>query len=96
MVKEDASKVSADAFFQSIGTLRKTDLAFRAGHREALYRSLAPLRFDEPFLRQRSYAKFTPLMCKPSLKFVPADWVLRLPAGLEHTRRAPEDFVSAQ
>lgn len=26
MVKEDASKVSVDAFFQSIGTLRKTDL----------------------------------------------------------------------
>jgi len=26
MVKEDASKVSADAFFQSIATLRKTDL----------------------------------------------------------------------
>ena len=26
MVKEDASKVSADSFFESIGTLRKTDL----------------------------------------------------------------------
>ncbi len=34
-----------------------------------------PLRFDRPFLQQRSYAKFVPLMCKPSLKWVPSNWV---------------------
>lgn len=34
-----------------------------------------PLRFDRPFLQQRSYAKFVPLMCKPSFKQVPAGWV---------------------
>lgn len=33
-----------------------------------------PLTFDRPLLQQRSHAKFTPLMCKPSLKFVRADW----------------------
>ncbi len=32
------------------------------------------LRDDEPILGQRRYAKFLPLMCKPSLKWVPADW----------------------
>lgn len=32
------------------------------------------LDFERPFLQQRRYAKFTPLMCKPSLKFVRADW----------------------
>jgi hypothetical protein len=34
----------------------------------------APLRFDEPFLRQRQFAKFVPLMCKPSLKWSRVDW----------------------
>lgn len=34
----------------------------------------APLRADEPVLAQRSFAKFAPLMCKPSLKRVPAGW----------------------
>lgn len=35
----------------------------------------APLSDDEPILGQRRLAKFLPLMCKPSLKWVPADWV---------------------
>ncbi|QYJ02483.1 glycosyltransferase family 2 protein [Nocardioides panacisoli] len=34
----------------------------------------APLDLDRPLLQQRRYAQFTPLMCKPSLKFVRADW----------------------
>lgn len=33
-----------------------------------------PLRPDEPVLGQRRYAKFAPLMCKPSIKQVPAAW----------------------
>ncbi|WP_148572691.1 glycosyltransferase family 2 protein [Nocardioides caldifontis] len=33
-----------------------------------------PLRPDEPLLAQRRLAKFIPLMCKPSLKRVPAAW----------------------
>ena len=33
-----------------------------------------PLRADEPVLGQRQFAKFTPLMCKPSIKRVPAGW----------------------
>ncbi|MBZ5737293.1 glycosyltransferase family 2 protein [Nocardioides mangrovi] len=33
-----------------------------------------PLRPDEPVLDQRRFAKFTPLMCKPSVKRVPAGW----------------------
>lgn len=37
MVKEDASKVSADSFFESIGTLRKTDL------RKELYEVKVPI-----------------------------------------------------
>lgn len=37
MVKEDASKVSADSFFESIGTLRKTDL------REELHEVKVPI-----------------------------------------------------
>lgn len=32
------------------------------------------LSFDRPFLRQRKLAKFMPLMCKPALKWAPADW----------------------
>lgn len=36
----------------------------------------APLDYDQPFLGQRTLAKFLPLMCKPSLKFVPAPWAL--------------------
>lgn len=32
------------------------------------------LSFDRPFLQQRRHAMFAPLMCKPSLKFVRADW----------------------
>lgn len=35
-----------------------------------------PLDLSRPVLEQRRLAKFLPLMCKPSLKFVPADWVL--------------------
>lgn len=34
----------------------------------------APLRDDEPILMQRKFAKFVPLMCKPALKWVPAEW----------------------
>ena len=33
-----------------------------------------PLRDDAPLLGQRTFAKFLPLMCKPGLKWVPADW----------------------
>ena len=33
-----------------------------------------PLRPDEPVLGQRRFAKFAPLMCKPSVKRVPAGW----------------------
>ncbi|WP_436701232.1 glycosyltransferase family 2 protein [Nocardioides sp. BYT-33-1] len=34
-----------------------------------------PLDFDAPsLLRQRAYARFTPLMCKPALKWVDAPW----------------------
>ena len=35
----------------------------------------APLDLRRPLLEQRSFAKFTPLMCKPSVKRVPAPWV---------------------
>ncbi len=34
----------------------------------------APLDPAQPILGQRRAAKFMPLMCKPSLKWVPADW----------------------
>ncbi len=34
----------------------------------------APLRARRPVLGQRQFAKFAPLMCKPSLKRVPAAW----------------------
>lgn len=34
------------------------------------------LRDDEPILGQRRLAKFLPLMCKPSLKWVPAGWAM--------------------
>jgi hypothetical protein len=34
------------------------------------------LRAGEPILGQRTLAKFLPLMCKPSLKWDPAPWVL--------------------
>lgn len=33
-----------------------------------------PLRSDEPVLGQRRFAMFAPLMCKPSIKRVPAGW----------------------
>jgi hypothetical protein len=33
-----------------------------------------PLRDDLPVLGQRSFAKFVPVMCKPSVKRVPAAW----------------------
>ena len=33
-----------------------------------------PLRADEPILGQRRFAKFVPIMCKPSVKQVPAGW----------------------
>jgi hypothetical protein len=32
------------------------------------------LRADEPVLGQRRFAKFTPIMCKPSIKRTPAAW----------------------
>lgn len=35
-----------------------------------------PLKDDEPILGQRRLAKFLPLMCKPSIKWQPANWVL--------------------
>jgi len=35
-----------------------------------------PLVESEPILGQRSLAKFLPLMCKPSLKWEPANWAL--------------------
>jgi len=35
-----------------------------------------PLDLSRPILEQRSYAKFTKLMCKPSTKRVPARWAL--------------------
>jgi hypothetical protein len=46
-------------------------LAYNVIHRVG---SEPALSFDRPFLQQRSHAKFTPLMCKPSLKFVRAGW----------------------
>lgn len=33
-----------------------------------------PLRADRPVLEQRSFAKFVPVMCKPSIKRIPAAW----------------------
>lgn len=33
-----------------------------------------PLRAGEPILGQRRFAKFAPVMCKPSIKRVPASW----------------------
>lgn len=33
-----------------------------------------PLHADEPVLGQRRFAKFTPLMCKPSIKRIDAGW----------------------
>lgn len=33
-----------------------------------------PLRADEPVLGQRGFVKFAPIMCKPSVKQVPAAW----------------------
>ncbi len=35
-----------------------------------------PLDLSRPLLRQRSFAKFTPLMCKPSVKRVNAGWAV--------------------
>ena len=35
-----------------------------------------PLVDDEPIIGQRRLAKFLPLMCKPSVKWVPAGWAL--------------------
>lgn len=34
----------------------------------------APLDLSRPLLQQRRWAKFVPLMCKPSLKWEPAPW----------------------
>ena len=39
-----------------------------------LPQSEGPLRPDEPVLGQRRFAQFTPLMCKPAVKRVPAGW----------------------
>jgi hypothetical protein len=33
-----------------------------------------PLRADRPVLEQRRFAKFAPLMCKPAVKRIPAEW----------------------
>ncbi|MEZ0578574.1 glycosyltransferase family 2 protein [Nocardioides sp. MH1] len=35
-----------------------------------------PLDLDRPLLEQRGYAKFTPLMCKPSVKRINAGWAI--------------------
>lgn len=35
----------------------------------------APLDPERPVLEQRRWAKFVPLMCKPSIKRIPAPWV---------------------
>jgi len=43
-----------------------------------------PLDPTQPILGQRRLAKFVPLMCKPSLKYVAADWV-----AASHGVRAP-------
>ena len=43
-----------------------------------------PLAADQPILGQRAYAKFAPLMCKPSIKRVPAPWTCA-----SHGIRAP-------
>lgn len=39
---------------------------------------------DQPILGQRRFAKFVPLMCKPSIKRVPANWV-----GASHGIKSP-------
>ena len=33
-----------------------------------------PLRSDEPLLGQRRFGKYVPIMCKPSIKRIPAAW----------------------
>lgn len=47
-------------------------------------RDEAPLDPDAPVLGQRHHATFVPLMCKPALKWVAADWV-----AASHGLRAP-------
>jgi hypothetical protein len=44
----------------------------------------APLDLSRPVLEQRTFAKFTPLMCKPSVKRAPAAW-----AASSHGIRMP-------
>jgi hypothetical protein len=43
-----------------------------------------PLDLTRPILEQRSFAKFTPLMCKPAVKRIGADWT-----DSSHALRAP-------
>jgi len=47
----------------------------------------APLDFGRPLLEQRAWAKFVPLMCKPSLKWEPATW-----ARASHGIRTPYEI----
>lgn len=44
----------------------------------------APLDLGRPVLEQRSFAKFTPLMCKPSVKRINAGWAIS-----SHALKAP-------
>jgi len=43
-----------------------------------------PLDLGRPLLEQRSFAKFTPLMCKPSIKRINAGWAIS-----SHALKAP-------
>ena len=43
-----------------------------------------PLDLGRPLLEQRSFAKFTPLMCKPSVKRINAGWAIS-----SHALKAP-------
>lgn len=49
-----------------------------------------PIDQDRPILDQRSFAKFVPVMCKPSIKRVPARW-----SGASHAIAAPFEIDPA-
>lgn len=49
-----------------------------------------PIDPDRPILDQRSFAKFVPIMCKPSIKRVPARWT-----GASHAVDAPFEIDPA-
>jgi hypothetical protein len=66
----------------------------------------APLDLSRPVLDQRGFAVFTPLMCKPVMKRVPADWVrashgIRAPYAIDpdlfllHLKFADRDRLAA-